>query len=279
MTVEAVGRLLHRMIPTRLRAMLRPLKPNPLRYSRAFPTWEAACRKAGSYADPILLEEELNAARAVREGRAAFALFGIPQTRLALRWPLLASLMSIAGWRGAFSGRPLHILDFGGGLGSVYDQHRRFLDTIPALLWSVVEQPHFVRCGNAEFADHRVCFFETIEDAGTRADIDAALFVSSIDYLENPYDILARLLALDIPYFLLVATHLTEEPDDVIRVQYVRPPYVVTDLPIRFLSRAKLLAFFEARGYQMIADLGSGYLFGRTMGNSAVVGHDRKATV
>src|SRR5262249_26964956 len=138
------------------------------------------------------------------------------------------------------------------------------------LLWSVVEQPHFVQCGNAEFADHRLCFFETIEEARTRADVDAALFVSSIDYLENPYDVLARLLDLDIPYFLLLASHLTDEPDDVIRVQYVRPPYVVIDLPIRFLSRAKLLALFDARGYRVLADLGSGYLFGRAMGKQVM---------
>src|SRR5262249_26496975 len=160
-----------------------------------------------------------------------------------------------------------------GGLGSVYDQHRRFLDTIPALLWSIVEQPHFVRCGNSEFADHRLRFFETIEEASVRADIDVALFVSSLGYLEKPYEVLARLLDFDIRYLMLVSTHLTDETDDVIRVQYIRPPYVVTDLPIRFLSRKKLLAFFEARGYQMIADLGSGYLFGRTMDNSAVAGH------
>src|SRR5262249_33079238 len=95
-------------------AILRLFKPSPLRYSRPYPTWQAACQKAGNYRDPILFEEERNAARAVREGRAAFALFGVPQTRLALRWPLLATLMSIAGWRGAFSGRPLHILDYGG---------------------------------------------------------------------------------------------------------------------------------------------------------------------
>jgi putative methyltransferase (TIGR04325 family) len=203
----------------------------------------------------------------VREGRAAFALFGVTQARLALRWPLLASLMSIAGWCGAFSGRPLHILDYGEGLGAVYDQHRRFLDTIPALLWSVVEQPHFVRCGNGKFTDHRLCFFETIEQAHARAEIDAVLFVSSIEYLESPYDVLARLIDLDIPYFLLVATHLSDAGEDVIRVQYIRPPYVVTDLPIRFLSRTKLLALFDARGYRMLADLGSGYLFGKAMGS------------
>src|SRR5262249_51834403 len=151
--------LLQRVLPWRVVAMLRLLKPEPLRYSRPYRTWEEACRNAASYSDAVLLDEERNAARAVREGRAAYALFGVAQARLAFRWPILASLMAVAGWQGAFSGRPLHVLDFGGGLGSVYDQHRRFLDTIPALLWSVVEQPHFVRCGNSELAGDRLAFF------------------------------------------------------------------------------------------------------------------------
>ena len=207
--------------------MLRLLKPPPLTYSRAHRTWEDACRNAGSYADPSLFEEERNAVRAVRDGRAAYALFGVPQTRLAFRWPLLACLVSIAGWRRAFSGRPLHILDFGGGLGSVYDQHRRFLDTIPQLSWSVVDQPHFVRCGAAEFAGDRLAFFETVEAASARGEIDAAIFVGSLGYLEDPYAVLSAMISLDIPYLVLIASQLTNAPDDVIRVQRMGPPYVI----------------------------------------------------
>jgi putative methyltransferase (TIGR04325 family) len=256
------------VLPRRAIAMLRLLKPSPLRYSRPYRSWDEACRNAGNYTNPALLDEELNAARTVREGRAAYALFGVPQATLAFRWPLLASLVAIAGWRHAFSGRPLHILDFGGGLGSVYDQHRRFLDTIPELSWSVVEQPHFVRCGNSEFAGDRLRFFETVEEARARGDIDAALFVSSLGYLENPYEVLAALLKLDIPYLILVATQLTDAADDVIKVQHVRPPYVTADLPIRFLSRSKLLALLDSRGYEMFADLGMGYLFRRRSGSA-----------
>jgi putative methyltransferase (TIGR04325 family) len=263
-------RLLRRMLPWRAVAMLRLLKPSPLRYSRPYRSWEEACRNAGSYADPILLEEERSAVRAVREGRAAYALFGLAQAKLAFRWPLLASLMSIAMWQRAYSGRRLHILDFGGGLGSVYDQHRRFLDTIPDLSWSVVEQPHFVHCGNSEFADDRLRFYETVEEARARGNIDAALFVASIGYLDNPYEVLVGLLKLDIPYLVLVATQLTEAADDVIRVQHIRPPYVTAELPIRFLSRPKLRAILDSRGYEMLADLGTGYLFRRRAEMSAV---------
>ena len=43
-----------------------------------------------------------------------------------------------------------------------------FLDAIPNLLWSVVEQPHFVRCGRLEFETERLRFFESIADACQR---------------------------------------------------------------------------------------------------------------
>ncbi len=257
-------RVLRRIVPPRAIALLRRLKPASLSYSRPYDSWDEACRHAGSYADPVLLDEERNAARAVREGRAAYALFGLPQSRLAFRWPLIANLLAIAAWQGAFAGRPLHVLDYGGGLGSVYQQHRRYLDTIPALLWSVVEQPHFVRCGNSEFADDRLRFFQTARQAGARARIDAAIFVGSLEYLEDPYAVLQGLIDLDVPYLLLIATHWSDSADDVVRVQHIRPPYVTADVPIRFLSRAKLLALLGSRSYEMFAELRTGYLFRRT---------------
>ena len=267
---EALKHRLRRLFPRRAVAILRLLKPGPLTYSRPCRSWEEALRKAGSYANPLLLEEEYKAARAVKEGRAAYALFGIPRTRLAFRWPLLASLMAVAGWRDAWLGRPLHILDFGGGLGLVYEQHRRFLDTLPKLLWSVVEQPHFVRCGNAEFATDRLRFFETIDEARSRGDFDAALFVSSLGYLENPHTLLEELLETGVPYLVLIAMQFTGNEEDFICVQHMRAPYVTADVPICFISRPKLLALLDKHGYEMFADLGTGYFFRKRSGMSAV---------
>ena len=82
----------------------------------------------------------------------------------------------------------------------------------------------------------------------------AAIFVSSLGHLEKPYDILGELFQSGVGSVIVIATQLTSDADDVIRVQHIRPPYVTADVTMRFLSRPKLMAFVEAHGGVVNAD-------------------------
>jgi putative methyltransferase (TIGR04325 family) len=237
------------LLPARRRT--EPRVPAALFYSDPLPTWQDACRRAGSYADAALFDGEYQAARAVRGGRAPCAIFSVVQTKPVYRWPVIASLLSIAGEKGGFDGRPVHVLDVGGGLGLVYDQHRLFLDALPRLQWSVVDQPHFVRCGRDEFANDRLRFFDTIADVRAQSPVDVALMVSSIEYFERPYEALREMLG--IPNLIFAFLHTTDAPDDEIRVQTRHAPHVPSSMPLHFLSLAKLRGFLEGQGYRCAA--------------------------
>ncbi len=195
----------------------------------------------------------------VKKGQAAYEQDAVAHDKPQFRWPLLACLLHVAFHKNALSGRPLHILDFGGSLGSVYFQHRVFLETVPSILWSIVERPHVVQCGNAEFSDEKLHYFNTIMEAAARAPIDAALFSGSLEYLETPYDVLGQIAALGIEYLILDQLHVTGRTDDQIKIQRVKPHFYAAKLAVHFFSTQKLLGYLSAIGYETIAPLPRGF--------------------
>jgi len=259
-TIFAVPRsIARRILPPRAVAAVQILfKRQFITYSRPYDSWAAAKRDATGYDDPAILQAVRKSASAVKEGRAAFEYGSLAYEEIAFRWPLLACLLHVALQRYPLSGRPLHILDFGGSLGSVYFQHRMFLERLPSLFWSIVEQPHFVQCGNAEFADERLRYFGTISEASARAPIECAIFSGSLEYLDMPYDVLAQIAALGSTYLILDRMHISNARDDQIMVQTVKRPGWGATLAIRYLARQKLLVHLDSIGYEVMATLPNG---------------------
>jgi len=254
-----------RTLPPRIKTALRILvRRPPITYSRAYPSWIAAKRDAVGYGQPAILEAIRTSALAVKEGRAVYEKDSIAHAKPAFRWPLLACLLHAALHENASSGRPFHVLDFGGSLGSLYFQHLAFLDSMPALLWSVVELPDFVRTGNAEFADERLHYFNTIKEVAGRAPIDAAIFSGSLEYLDAPYAVLEQIAAAESRYLILDRLHLTTAAEDEIKLQHTKPPLYVAKLAVRFFATRKLLTYLGSIGYGLIAALpDNGFFFER----------------
>lgn len=143
--------------------------------------------------------------------------------------------------------------DFGGSLGSVYLQHRRFLEGVLDLQWSVVEQPHFVRCGQNEFQNEYLKFFETIQMAMTRGPIDVALFSGVLQYLENPREQLAEVGVACIPFVLIDRTPFTNCAGDRLAVQDVPTSIYRASYPSWFFSAQKFEGFMENLEYHLVA--------------------------
>ncbi len=246
------------ILPHWLVSLLRPVAPG-ITFSGPYKSWADAARDAGGYDAPAILQKVRESALAVKQGKAAFerdsVAFNIPE----YRWPMLACLFHIALEKDGSNDRAFHVADFGGSLGSVYFQHRTFFDRMPAFLWSVIEQPHFVQCGNAEIADERLHFFNGIAEAKARAPIDVVLFAGSLQYLENPHAILSQAAALASPYLILDRLLLTDAADDRIKVQRVRPPIYDASYPIRVFAVQKLKAHLNAIGYEIVATLPGGF--------------------
>lgn len=218
--------------------------------NKAYGSWSEAQAASTGYDDPLISDLALTAALAVRRGEAAFerdtVLFHSP----AHRWQLLACLASVAAAKG---GR-LHVADIGGSFASVYLQHRSFLDAVPHLTWSIVEQVHIAEIGRAHLQDDRLQFFVDVDEARGLAPIDMAVFSGSFQFMPEPYKMLRRIAGTGVSHLLIDRIALMKGDDDWITVYHVHAEIYPASYPQWMLSEARLIAFLsDELGFHEIA--------------------------
>lgn len=192
-----------------------------------YPDWQSAVAACdGGYDSDAIFQKVVTAARKVRDGEALWERDSVCFYHEEYNWPLLASLMHIA----ALQGGKLHVLDFGGALGSTYMQHRKFLDTLPDFSWNVVEQAHVVSCGQKEFSTNKLHFYSSMDDCFIDKNINCVLLSSVLQYLPDPYafinDVLLKqpvALLIDRTPFLLDRARITIQnvPEEIYKASYV----------------------------------------------------------
>ena len=176
------------------RALLPPIVADLARrhiapaWSGDYASWAEALAASSGYDAPAILDRVEAAALKVKRGEAVHERDSVVFDAIEYSWPLLSGLL----WAAARDGR-LDVVDFGGALGSTYAQNRHFLQPLPSLRWSVVEQPHFVERGRRSFQDERLRFYESLEACLTENTPNVLVLSSVLQYLERPYDLLAGL--------------------------------------------------------------------------------------
>ncbi|MBI5690679.1 MAG: methyltransferase, TIGR04325 family [Verrucomicrobia bacterium] len=221
--------------PALVRSLRRAFTP-PV-FTGDFPTWEAARAAATGYEAPAILEKAVAATRAVRDGRAAYerdtVLFATPEWHA----PLLGALLR----RAAAGNGNLDVIDFGGALGSTWWQHRRWLEGLPRLRWTVVEQAHFVAAGRAEFETGPLRFQPTLDAAAPDARNSTLLLSSVLPYLENPHALLADAARRGFGAIIIDRTGFVAGGRDRLTLQRVPPSIYPASYPCWFFDRPRLL--------------------------------------
>jgi len=213
-----------------------------------YPSWQAAMDAAGGYDTPAILERVRTAALKVKRGEAVFERDSVCFDHEEYRWPALACLLQIAaGNRGQ-----LHVLDFGGSLGSFYSQHRKVLSSIPELAWPVGEQPHFVQIGKEEFTDDVLGFHETIDDCLNAGKVDVIFLSSVLQYLPEPHEWLRNFSGTGVPWLLLDRTPFIDREQAQLTVQHVPPQIYPASYPAWFFSRKRFAETIKKSGYREI---------------------------
>lgn len=222
----------------RLVGRLSPGTRRKVYWKNIYRTWDEAASQSKGYNDPEILRKVSEAVIKVKKGEAAYERDGVLFDEYEYNWPLLTYILSKAGEQNG----KVHIVDFGGSLGSVYFQHIHFFSKLESLKWSIVEQPHYVREGNTHFADGKLHFYETIANAvADRGNIDIIIFSASIQYIKQQREILDDVIRLNIPFVMLERLSVTDNPSGgFIANQYVKSDIVVSSYPIYFYTIAEL---------------------------------------
>lgn len=209
-----------------------------VRWTGDYPSWAAARADCAGYEEARLISRTAAAARAARDGRVAFDRDGVTFDLPMANEPLLDCLRAAAG---EASGE-IVVLDVGGAFGSAYWQHRRWLDDLRVTSWRVVELPAVVALGRREFADGRLAFFESVEEACAGVRPDVALLSSVLPYVADGRGLLESVARQRIKWVILDRTGVVEGARDRITVQRAPRSLHGASYPCRFYSRASLLA-------------------------------------
>ena len=117
--------------------------------------------------------------------------------------------------------------------------------------WRVIEQPRFVEVGRRLFADDERLRFHPNFDSCPTVDGETLLLSSVLQYLEQPYAIVAA-AARRCRYLLLDLTPVHDGPNDHLTVQTVPPSIYPARYPCWLFSEAKLLSQLES-GFEVVA--------------------------
>jgi putative methyltransferase (TIGR04325 family) len=241
-----------RWIPPVMLERLKPLLGRSIYFSGRHESWNAASARAIGYESERILERVKQAALKVKRGEAAYERDSVAFEKIEHSYPVLAGLLRTA----LDSESRLSVLDFGGSLGSSYQQCRGFLSVLRTLKWGIVEQEHFVRCGRELFADEQLQFFFTLSECVREIAPNVALLSSVLQYLPNPQRVLDELANCDIPYLVIDRTPFSTHGRDYVTVQHVPPSIYPADYPCWIFARKPFLARLLAR-YDVLAEFDS----------------------
>jgi putative methyltransferase (TIGR04325 family) len=217
-----------------------------------YKTWDEARKASEGYDSDVILNKVKNSLLKVKKGEAVYERDSVLFGQIHYSWPLLAGLL----WVASCGGNRLNLIDFGGSLGSSYYQNKKFLEHLPELKWSIVEQEKFVECGKEYFEDEHLKFYNDIDKCIVERRPNAILFSSVIQYLEKPYGLLANVLNQGFVYILFDRTSFLEKGNDRITVQKVPPEIYPASYPAWFFNLDKFLDFF-ADQYELMAEFDS----------------------
>lgn len=214
-----------------------------------YATWEDAAARCTGYDANDILEKVLDATLAVARGESAYERDSVLFDEVQYSWPLLAGLM----WAAARHRGELHVLDFGGALGSSYFQNRKFLTGLAALSWGVVEQPHFVAAGRAHLHIPELRFDDSIEACVQVRQPTVILLSGVLQCIAEPMALLSTLLATGCDTVILDRTcYVNDGVRPRIRIQHVPASIYRATYPCRFFVERDMLDLFTQAGYALV---------------------------
>lgn len=222
-------------------------KPNHGFYGN-YKKWEDAKKDSVGYDSSIILEKVKNSLLKVKNKEAMYERDSKLFDKIQYSWPVLASLL----WIATKKENELNIIDFGGSLGSTYFQNINFLKHLKKIRWNIVEQKNFVDCGKKYFENDNLKFFDSIENCLKETGAKTILLSSSVQYLEDPYAFLEKIIRNDFEFIIFDRTTFLKDSER-ITLQKVPPQIYPASYPAWFLNENKFLNIFKNK-YNLIID-------------------------
>lgn len=234
------------LIPPILLDIIRQIRFSKYGWREEYNSWDEAKKASTGYDSDEIIQKVRSSLLKVKNGEAVYERDSVLFDEIQYSWPLLAGLMYASSkMRGV-----LKVCDFGGSLGSTYYQNKVFLDGLPEVSWSVVEQKHFVETGKKDFEDERLKFYYDVQTCKKEQNLNVLVLSSVMQYIERPYKLLDEILKNDFAFVIVDRTPFANK--ELIKLQIVPPSIYNASYPCWFFEENKFLGFFEKYGYKVI---------------------------
>lgn len=124
-----------------------------------YESWKDAAAESTGYDNADILGKVKTATSILRDNPDLFEYDTILKKTTEYNWHILTFLLLVSNEYN----NNLNVIDYGGGLGNLYFQYRRFLNN-SNICWNIIEQPVFVNEGNKNFANNELKFNNSIEE-------------------------------------------------------------------------------------------------------------------
>lgn len=248
--LSAINRFAKNWLPPIVTKMLQKWRGGGNRFDGDFQSWEAASARCTGYDAEHILAKVLEATLKVKRGEAAFERDSVLFDEIEYVWPVTAGLM----WAAASNGGKLHVLDFGGALGSSYFQNRKLLEDLPEVRWNVVEQAHYVDAGQKYIQDKSLRFYPSIDACLDEMKPDVILLSSVLQYIKNPFELLKEAMNTGARYIIIDRTPFSRGNIDRLCLQYVSAEIFESTLACWIFSSEKIVQTLS-REFELIFGL------------------------
>jgi len=241
--------LIKQWTPPAFLDLLRSMSNQSIRMSGNYSNWEDAMALCEGYNQSVIFEKTLSSALQVKNGLKPYERDSVLFDRIVYSWPILASL----NWAAAQDSGKLRVLDFGGALGTSYFQNRKFIDHLSEVCWHIVEQPKLAELGNKHLKDNFLSFSSNIEDGFRFSSPNFVLLSSVLQYIGDPFDVIANLANRDVSVIALDRTpFLNEDQKTFIQKQSVPSQIYSASYPCYLFNENEIISAFTKYGYQLV---------------------------
>ena len=211
---------------------------------------ESAQKDAAGYDAANILEKVRNATKEVIAGNAVFERDSVLFFHEEPNYPLVSSLLFAMHGK-----KELHLLDFGGSLGSAYFQNRKFLSCFRKISWEIVEQKHFTEAGRELLQGFpEISFQQSVEDVLRNGKPDIVLFSSVLQYLPDFQALLQKVMDAECDYILIDRTPVFMENEKRrYCIQHVPPSIYTGSYAVQIFGKNDFSNILSPR-YRMLDD-------------------------
>jgi putative methyltransferase (TIGR04325 family) len=241
--------LIKQWAPPAFLDFFRSMSNRTIRMSGNYSNWEDVMAQCEGYNQSVIFEKTLASALQVKNGLKPYERDSVLFDRIVYSWPILTSLL----WTATQYAGKLRVLDFGGALGTSYFQNKKFIDHLDEVSWNIVEQPKMAELGSKYLQDNILSFSSSIEEGFHSCSPNFVLLSSSLQYVQEPFNVIDDLAIRNVPVIALDKTpFLKNDQKTFIQKQSVPSQIYPASYPCYLFNEHEIIKKFEDHSYRLI---------------------------